>query len=145
MDSAPPSDRSADALEWSPRFSVGVAAIDDQHKRIVDMINAVIIRSASTTTREVISEALVDMIEYVDVHFRDEEALLKKHGYPGCKEQEDLHLEFTKRVVELCSTYRDDHETTRVDLLSSLKQWFLDHIRIEDMKFKEFLHDKGVS
>jgi len=139
------SDIPADTISWSARFSVGVASLDRQHQRIIDMINSVITHSASATSRETIAEVLNDMIDYAETHLRTEEALLLERGYPGYSEHTDLHSQFRESAIALCQAFEEHDETVQADLLGYLKAWWVEHILVEDMKYKDFLGDSGIS
>ena len=68
-------------ITWTEDFSVGVVSLDEQHKRLIQMINRLIIAGPQTTTRsETVSDLLSDMANYARKHFATEEELMRQHN-----------------------------------------------------------------
>ena len=65
-----------ETLEWSSRLATGIPEIDNQHKRIVDMVNQM--REAMETgDTEAVGRVIPDMVDYTISHFAFEEALME--------------------------------------------------------------------
>ncbi|NCB55450.1 MAG: bacteriohemerythrin, partial [Epsilonproteobacteria bacterium] len=65
---------------WEPAFSVGIAVIDNQHKRIIDYINELnnaLVYRDSEKAKEVLSY----LVDYTLSHFSFEESLMQEAGY----------------------------------------------------------------
>ena len=136
-----------DNIEWSDKFSVGVAVLDEQHQILVGMINKLIETPYQASNSAVIAESLDGMIQYAINHFETEEGLLRTHAYPDFQSQKEQHIEFIKRTAEYCKV---EEGTVVVDnfsesLLMYLREWWVDHILIDDMKYKSFFADQGIS
>ncbi len=131
-------------IEWTTEFSVGVVVLDEQHKRMIAVINSLARQSGTTVDSEVVSEALTRMAEYSNIHFTEEEWLLREYGYPDLAAHKAEHKEYIERMVKFC-----DATSLRVDsvpdrLLHFLKEWWVKHILVEDRKYKEFFEAQGV-
>ncbi len=80
-------------LEWNPRFSVKIAEIDQQHKKLIGLINRLheSMQPVSnhdelkTAIKELSTQALVinEMVEYSSYHFFTEEKYMRQYMYPG--------------------------------------------------------------
>jgi|TARA_Y100000310_G_scaffold295298_1_gene326496 hemerythrin len=136
-----------DKIEWSDRFSVGVAVLDDQHSTLVGMINKLIDTPNVPSNSAVITELLDGMIQYAITHFETEEGLMRRHTYPDFESQKEQHVEFMQSTAEFCKVEEDTvvvHDFSD-SILTYLRDWWTNHILIDDMKYKSFFADQGRS
>ncbi|MGC8720293.1 MAG: hemerythrin domain-containing protein, partial [Thermodesulforhabdaceae bacterium] len=59
-------------IRWDESLSVGIAEIDDQHKRLVNMINELYDAMLQKKGKAVLSQIIKEMAEYAAVHFATE-------------------------------------------------------------------------
>ena len=70
-------------IQWVDKeFSVGIVKIDEQHKQLVGLINALRAKSDSNE-HELISRILTTLMLYVRNHFTEEEKILRKINFPS--------------------------------------------------------------
>ena len=129
-------------IAWSENFSVGVQLFDEQHKRLIMMLNKMIKHPTVPTRSETVSEILTDMTLYSLEHFKAEEDLMIKHGYPQFEQHKSQHQSFRIKVTELCMATTHDIEAVPQVLLEYLGQWWVQHILHEDMDYKQFFEEK---
>jgi hemerythrin-like metal-binding protein len=129
-------------IVWSENFSVGVQLFDEQHKRLIMMLNKMIKHPTVPTRSETVSEILTDMTLYSLEHFKAEEDLMIKHGYPQFEQHKSQHQSFRIKVTELCMATTHDIEAVPQVLLEYLGQWWVQHILHEDMDYKQFFEEK---
>ncbi len=86
-------------IVWSDDFSVGVKLFDEQHKRLIVMLNKMINNPAAATKSETIFDILTDMTRYAQQHFKSEEALMIEHGYPHLEQHKNQHKAFKIKGV----------------------------------------------
>ena len=79
---------------WSHEYSVGVGIIDEQHKRLLIMINRIISAEETATDSKVISDLIDQMTRYAQEHFRFEEDLLAEFGFPLIDQHKQSHVKF---------------------------------------------------
>jgi hemerythrin len=133
-----------DKLDWNPSFSVGVDLLDEQHKRIVGMINRLISDSEATVRSETISELLDGLTKYGSDHFRTEEQLLEEYGYPDLARQKQEHKAYRIKVVAFCQATTSHEDSVPGELLEFMRDWWMNHIMETDMKYRSFLTERGV-
>jgi len=63
--------------KWEPSFSVGIDAIDNQHKQIIQYINELNV-AFSYNKMYIIEEVLESLTNYTKSHFTFEEKLMKE-------------------------------------------------------------------
>jgi len=130
---------------WQDTFSVGVTEMDDQHKKLIAMINRLIIEQKTLTTPATLAGLLTEMVDYSREHFRAEEYLMSEYGYDKKDQQVKLHEEFIQKTMEFCSATEIGPNILSVALLEYLQTWLMDHILKEDMQYKLFFESKGVA
>lgn len=132
-------------IAWSKAFSVGVRALDDQHKRIIGVLNELTDDPQAKVDSELISDTLTRLTRYAVEHFREEERLMGLCEYPGIEEHKDRHREFRQKIVECCMAATLHVASVPGELLTYLRDWFKDHILHEDMKYKPFLAGRQMT
>lgn len=66
---------------WTKQFETGIELVDDEHKKLVDLLNDLHRLSGSENgNHERVDAALVSLKEYATKHFSDEEALMETQG-----------------------------------------------------------------
>lgn len=132
-------------IEWTDRFDTGIAEVDHDHRRLVDLINQldVILSDAGDLGRV---GAVVDaLVDYTDYHFQREERMLDSMGYDGAVAHAEVHAQFGHflgNLVGVCMLHPD--RANLLKLSDYLKSWLIDHILVEDMKFATLLRDQAA-
>ena len=122
-------------LHWSNDLDTGIAVIDTQHRRIVDLINE--LNTANETgDPAVIKHVLNELVDYTLSHFTFEEELQLKANYPFYKAHKRVHEIFTKRVSEFQQRAAGG-ENVVPEVLSMLKTWLVSHIKGDDADYVE--------
>lgn len=129
-------------IEWSDKFSVGVESMDQQHMRIIAMINELIENPQHLEDQTLVSKQLETMISYALEHFELEEKLLKENDYPDFDSHHAKHLEYGKKLGTLCAASFVKDNVMADELLSFLGEWWIHHILEEDMRYAKFLQEK---
>ena len=132
-------------INWRDEFSVGVAAMDEQHKKLLAMINRLVAEQKVLTDPKTIADLLTGMTDYADDHFRAEEFLMAEYGYDRKTEQEAAHKAFRDKTQSFCSAAEMGPNILSEALLRYLGTWLVSHILTEDMQYKDFFKSKGLS
>ncbi len=140
-------------FEWEPRFSVGIAEIDQQHKNLIGLINRLYEAmqpgkqgTFDSTVKELVTQASVieEMINYSHYHFSTEEKYMGKYLYPGFKEHKKEHESFIGEVGRFKADFDDGKVLLSVQIMEFLKKWLGDHILGTDKRFEPFFQAKGL-
>lgn len=131
-------------LVWTEECSVGIAVLDNQHKKIISLINKLIEQPDLTVYSEAISDIISELTQYASDHFHYEEELLAKYNYPDLEHQKKEHRDFRFKVVQFCSAATEHVNEVPEILLNYLSDWWCTHIHDEDMLYREFLNSKGI-
>jgi hemerythrin len=130
---------------WTDNFSLGVGVIDQQHKRLIDMLNQLIDAENVKTNSETVYDLLDAMTKYSKEHFRTEERLLGKYGCPLLDEQKRDHRAYRIKTLQLCQATMLGVEAVPTVLVNYLREWWTHHIQEDDAKYRPFLAGKHPS
>ena len=131
-------------ISWKDEYSVGIDSIDQQHKKLVNLINQLQTAVDYSTGEEFEREALKELVDYTRTHFSYEEGLMEKNGYPDFVAHKALHEKMIRKVEEVVAEYEQDEDLAMRDALNFLKSWLINHINGNDKQYSEFLISKGV-
>lgn len=131
-------------IAWSDAFSVDIQEIDEQHKRLVDLINRLYEALADNHRQDVIGEIFDELVHYTRVHFSVEECLMRLFDYEGYEEHKRIHDAIVRRVLDLQARYRAGEPKVGLELLFLLKDWLTDHIQRVDKLYADHLAAHGV-
>ncbi|MDP1610729.1 MAG: bacteriohemerythrin [Sulfuritalea sp.] len=120
-------------MDWTPDLSVGIAAIDEHHKRIVEYINE--LHEANVKKdREAVGHVLEELVYYAQSHFSFEEALMEQAGYKFLGPHKKVHELFTRRINDYVNRFKQGEEVA-VEIQGTLVKWLMNHIKQEDMNY----------
>ena len=124
-------------IQWKKEFSVGVTKLDDQHKKILKIVNQCIGQQCSTQNEREIEEILDFLQNYIKEHFKTEEEYMLKHQYSGYEEQRNEHNQFIDRLFEAQKEYLIHGRVTSVNIFNFVWDWFSQHILILDKQLSK--------
>lgn len=132
-------------IEWSNELSVGIDSVDEQHKKLVNMINALNDAKLTGGSNELLGKIFSGLAAYTQKHFAYEENMFAEYGYSDSVEHKKQHNELIAQVVELKEKFMENPQGTMNDeLMLFLKRWLTNHIMRTDKEYSEFLISKGV-
>lgn len=135
-------------FKWRDDFSVNIKSIDDQHKelfRIGNNLYDIVSLKDGIDRYDEIMEALYSMRDYAMYHFQYEEELMEQNGYPEYAKHKREHDAFISKVQSVDEGKIDEEqEQVGMDLIIFIANWIENHILKTDMKYKNYLNDKGI-
>lgn len=126
---------------WSDSFSVGNPLIDEQHKKLVKLVDDLFTAMKERKTTEIISKVLNDLAEYTVYHFNTEESLFVRSNYPKIEEHKKIHQEFVAKVKAWISDFNEGRTFISVEMLDFLTSWLINHIKGKDKEMATFVTD----
>jgi hemerythrin len=132
-------------IEWNDTYSVKIGSLDEQHKRLFEMLNgfydALNVKGADDTLKTLVA----GLLRYTTVHFSHEEALMKKNGYPGLAAQQAAHAAFIRKVGDVQKRHAEGKLVLSVEITGFLKTWLSEHILGSDSKYMDCLTRAGAA
>lgn len=133
-------------LEWDDSFSVGNAEIDEQHKQwiaIHNRLHDILLEGDVAALQQAAIETLKEMHEYTGYHFAFEEEYMTRIGFPAIREHWRLHKDFDSLIYGyLRDAQKGEVSVLNSELVKIMKNWLMNHILNEDMKYAHFMRGK---
>lgn len=130
-------------IQWSNLLSVGVTQFDNEHKKLVDILNNLHDAMKEGKGADVIGKTLDSLISYTATHFASEEKLMTQHAYPNLTKHKGEHAALVKQALEIQKDFKAGKALPQ-NLLQFLKDWLMKHIAGDDKQYGPFLNSKGV-
>ena len=120
------------AFQWTHCFATGLADVDEQHQRLVDVINRfgdLIMREEGATAAE-LEVVFAELAQYAGFHFAEEEGLMAASGLAPqyIESHRQTHLQFMDEVALLYAGISADNRGAAKGLLEFLTNWLAYHI-----------------
>jgi len=134
-------------IQWNENYSSGINLLDLQHKELVKNINNFLCldikKKKITECKKLIK--LVD--QFIKVHFKDEEDIMKKIKYDDIKTHEKRH-NMLKAELNLFKSQFKRKPLDKIVVLefsSFLSSWLNDHLYTEDMKLIKYIRENYIN
>lgn len=132
-------------LEWKDEYSVGIEAIDNDHRKLLNLINQFQTAVLYRTGQEFEEAALDELVEYTRTHFKREEDLMQEYGYPDFEPHQAEHRKFIGEVEAMIEKYqREGNRASLQQAVVFLRDWLINHIMGTDQAYSGYLTGKGV-
>lgn len=132
-------------ISWSDSLSVKVKQFDDQHKKLVDMVNQLFDAMKAGKGNQVMGDILKSLIQYTQTHFAAEERIMKQYGYPDFEAHKKEHNTLVMQVLDLQKQFQEGKAVLTQNVMTFLRDWLSKHIQGDDKKYGVYLNGKGVS
>ena len=127
-------------MKWESSFAIGIAAIDDQHKKIFERLLAIENSVAKRDPWHILRFLLSQLAEQMKFHLAVEESLLEITRYPGLQEHRVAHA----RIVDLMAELEDklQRNPSAENLVGFFEEWFLRHVMSGDREYAAYILDE---
>lgn len=126
-------------IAWKHEYSVGVKKLDKQHMKIINILNDIHNYRKEKAGPLDLENILNDLLLYTRTHFADEEGLLRLVGYPKFTEHQEVHYGMAQKTQAICEAGLDDRDDLSLELLTFLRNWWVDHLENEDRRYVPYL------
>jgi hemerythrin len=126
---------------WEDRYSMGITAIDEQHKKLFEMTNSLYdaCLEGEEAARRYFKEVIHDAVNYVQFHFTSEERLMERIRFPGLAEHKEEHTDFVRKVLEEVWNFENGKHFVPNMFVRFLRDWIVHHIAITDTKYADYI------
>lgn len=131
-------------FEWGVQYATGIESIDNQHRRLVNMINALQNALEQGYSVSIMVHIFDEIAAYTVYHFGHEEQLFAKFGYPEEAEHGLEHQRLKDQALAMRDRLKAGDAEIGPELLEFLVRWLQNHIVGSDMRYVDFLKVRGV-
>lgn len=124
--------------KWNEKYSVSNAIIDDQHKRLLDILFRLERMVNRGKAADEMVQLLSEMSDHAKEHFKSEERYMKGLDYPKLEEHRQLHSNYSLEVLQFTVAHMEESEDNPRNVLNFLTHWWTDHILKVDMDYSNF-------
>ncbi|MDE3032339.1 MAG: hemerythrin family protein [Acidobacteriota bacterium] len=130
-------------VHWTPDFETGIGFADAQHRDLFDVVNRLGEAAEGPEPAAQTARTLRDLMDQTVAHFREEEACMQAHGFPGFAAHASEHT----RLMRELQRFQDAVEAGRglpPGSTAFLAEWLKHHIQESDKAYVPFLKAHGV-
>lgn len=124
-------------MKWNESFALGIAVIDEQHKRIFEHLLAIENAVAKRDPWHILHFLLDELETYMRFHLAVEEAVLQILRYPGAASHRTAHENIVARIAELENGLKNNPAADK--LVSFFESWFLRHVLADDREYAAYI------
>lgn len=124
---------------WRDNFSVGNQIIDDQHKKLIAIINRLYQSYMDKKQVDEISSIMKELADYTRYHFTTEENLIREKKYPFMAEHIKEHDFFIEELRNFKEQFDSSPSILTLKVMTFLQKWLKEHILVNDQKYKEYI------
>ncbi|WP_316367264.1 bacteriohemerythrin [Candidatus Thiodiazotropha sp. CDECU1] len=131
-------------IEWEASMATGVAAIDKQHKYLIDTLQTANETLLADDDVALLKRVANDLLGYAITHFETEEELMQRYGYTEARPEEARahiaqHRDFSCQIVAVHEQLREGKKVSRIEVLRFLNHWLRDHVLGVDQLLGKYL------
>lgn len=135
-------------ISWREDLAIGVEQIDNQHKELMARFDLLLTACREGKGGDELRHLVTFLNDYVISHFRDEEALQRKIGFPQYESHRHEHEEFILRLRNLKQRIDSDGEILVDHVLDTNKlllDWLIKHISVKDRAIGRHINQTGMA
>jgi len=133
-------------LIWNEGMSVGIDAIDEDHKQIIAILAKLTSTHTGKISKQDIKGIFSELEQYVVLHFAREEAILEKACYEDITAHKATHQKFIDQLPVLKQQWlTEDNLACSERIVAFLHHWIVNHILEDDFDYIPTLFNSSHS
>lgn len=127
------------AINWKNTYSIGISIIDEQHKKLLEILNELYDAHQMGASKEIVNSSLQKLAEYTDYHFDAEENMLQENNYPDLDDHIMEHNIFKQKISGFMREAQNGNLLLSIKTIDYLKDWTINHILGTDKEYSDYL------
>jgi hemerythrin len=128
-------------LHWEGRYSVGVAAVDHEHKELIELINRLHEEATSRGSKDAVVNFFGDLFRAISAHFALEERLMRERVYDQLMQHKSDHERLLDELRDIMEDFEANDQFDEKLLAQRLDAWFSRHFETHDARLHNVLWD----
>ncbi|MCW8916369.1 MAG: hemerythrin family protein [Magnetovibrio sp.] len=125
-------------IKWTDDLSVGVEALDDDHKTLISILNSYIEAVEDDEGVLVYDSIFTSFMDVAKAHFQREEELMEASGFEDYELHKEGHVSLATQLQEMRSKLMTSTEDSmQEDVRDFLVNWLEIHIMVKDQAYRE--------
>jgi hemerythrin len=137
-------------LLWTDNLSVGIDQFDDDHKRMIAIINELHCAIQAAGVKGAIDKEEIEIVlhrlqNYIRYHCDREELFMAKTGYPEFESHRAEHLRLEAAIADMAGRFRNSTDPEHAaEIMHFIFDWVTNHIFVLDRQFSSHLRANGL-
>jgi len=121
-------------IEWDEKFSIGVAAVDHEHRELIGLVNEAHERLMHSGTEGEVVDFLGEISARISAHFALEEKIMRARNYDHYDAHKADHERLLDEIRDIMDDYEDEAFFSEKQFAHQLRTWFTEHFRTHDAR-----------
>ena len=121
-------------IQWKPEFSVGNAAVDHEHRELIELINNVHAVVGAGANLDSVAAGLGEIYAQIAAHFALEEKMMRDAHYVELGPHKADHESLLDQLADIIYSVENGNDLDDRELSSRLERWFTEHFATHDAK-----------
>jgi hemerythrin len=131
-------------ITWDESFNIGVETINDQHKKLIGLLNGLFEIVKDIKQADKIEKIISELDDYIKYHFSFEEKCFKDFEYPEKDKHAQMHKIYIEKIEEFKQKFKENKIFLSYEIMDFLEDWILGHIKTEDKKYAACFLEHGM-
>jgi len=123
-------------FEWSEQLSIGITPMDQDHQKIIALMNELDQAHERKATVGEIDRAFKRLADFTRQHFREEEAYMEEIGFTGIGSHKMIHKKLLTNMDQHYQTFKST-SALNDEVFIFLRFWLKSHICGIDRKYAD--------
>ena len=126
-------------IEWKDEYSVGVPAIDHEHRELIELINWLNEIAHRGANYDKVRSALGEIYTQISAHFALEEKIMRDARYEHYGSHKDDHENLLDALRDIMDQVDREGRYEEERLSREMEDWFSVHFRTHDARLHKRL------
>jgi hemerythrin len=126
-------------LKWEKRYSVGIEAVDHEHRELVELINRLHEQAKAQGSKVAVLGFFGDLYKAISAHFALEERFMREKGYDQLRQHKGDHERLLDEIRDIMEDYEVNDIFEERQLAQRLDAWFSRHFESHDARLHRAL------
>src|SRR5262245_57046600 len=111
-------------LHWKDEYSVGIEAVDFEHKQLINLINQLEQKLSASDFKHSVPAFFGDLLKGISAHFALEEKFMRDHTYARLGAHKQDHERLLDELRDVMDAFENAEEFDAAELTERLDAWF---------------------
>ena len=126
-------------VEWNADLELGIDEFDEQHKKLVGMINDLNDAMSAGQGQDQLGMILTKLADYTSYHFSSEEKYFDQSDYPEAAGHRRAHKEFINQINDYQMEFDAGQLLLSMKVMNFLSDWLVAHIQGIDRQYVPYI------
>ncbi len=131
-------------IKWNNKYCMGISIIDEEHKKLIGILNKTIDAKEHSDNKEELMEVLEEMTKFALEHFTTEENYMREFNYPEYQHHSEEHSDFFNKTIAYFDRVVNGDYHISNELIEYLRQWLVNHIQGSDRQYMDCFKKNGL-